>query len=142
MFDRIVSIVMCAAGLGIYYGAALMPKPLFAGQLGPGIFPKFVGALIAIVSAFLFMETRKKESADNQWDRTLTFVLIVLVLFVGLFHVLGFVLCSLLQIVVLGRVLGFSNKWVLGVVSVLFPLFFYFLFSWLGINLPNGILPF
>jgi len=138
VFDRIVSIVMFLIGAAVVYFSQQMPKPIFAGQLGPGVFPTGIGLAMMFVSGLLFWESRKKANEDEQreWDKSLLYSIALLVLYVILFKPLGFIISSCFLILAMGWTLG-ARKWIpLLAVSILFPGTVYLLFTQLGIALP------
>lgn len=129
---------MFLIGAAVVYFSQQMPKPIFAGQLGPGVFPTGIGLAIILVSGFLFWESRKKANKDEQreWDKSILFSIGLLVLYVILFKPLGFIISSCLFILAMGWTLG-ARKWIpLLALSILFPGTVYLLFTQLGIMLP------
>lgn len=138
MFDRIVSLAMFGTGAATIYFAQQMPKPIFAGQLGPGVFPTGIGITMMFVSILLFLESRKKaeEKEKREWDKSLLLTVALLILYVILFKPFGFIFSSFLLILAMGWNLG-ARKWVpLLSVSIIFPGAIYLLFTQLGITLP------
>lgn len=138
MFDRVVSLAMFLTGASAVYFAQQMPKPVFAGHLGPGVFPAGIGIAMMFVSILLFLESRKKadEKEKREWDKNLLYSVALLVFYVILFKPVGFVISSFFLIIVMGWTLG-ARKWIpLLAVSIIFPASVYFLFTQLGIALP------
>jgi putative tricarboxylic transport membrane protein len=137
---------MLAIGAFAVYNSTQMPKSLFAGQLGSGVFPMLVGCGIVIVSVLLFIETlkqgKRQDEGEKGWDLTMWLSLGTLVLYVVTFEVLGFILSSALLIFLIGLILKGKKRVTLTCISVIFPAVIYFTFQELGINLPAGILPF
>lgn len=156
VFDRYVSGFTFLLGLLVIVYSMLLPKPIFAGQMGPGIFPTGIGALIVIVSVVLFRESGEKSrteaseqpTSDQQvtteklFNRHLLFVIGALIIYILLFQILGFVISSMALILALGLLLG-ARKWIpLTLISVLFPTALFLLFGVLGVELPAGIMHF
>lgn len=146
MFDRIVALVMLAIGAFAIYNSSQMPKSLFAGQLGSGVFPMLIGWGIVIVSILLFIESlkqgKRQDEGEKGWDLTMWLSLGALVLYVATFEFLGFILSSAILIFLIGLILKGKKRVTLTCISVIFPAAIYFMFQELGINLPAGILPF
>lgn len=142
MFDRVVSLAFLFIGAGTIYHALQMPKPVFAGQIGPGVFPLGIGVLIVIISFLLFLEQRKNASAykpgKKGWKVEFPMWISVAYIlgFILILKIAGFVLSSFLLILLLGWQLG-ARKWIpLSLTALLFPGAIYLLFTQLGIVLP------
>ncbi len=156
VFDRYVSGFTFLLGLLVIIYSMVLPKPIFAGQMGPGIFPTGIGVLIVIVSAVLFRESGRKSrtgtsdqptseqqvTKEKLFNRHLLTVIAALIIYILLFQILGFVISSMAMILALGWLLG-ARKWIpLTLISVLFPTALFLLFGMLGVELPAGIVHF
>ncbi len=115
-----------------------------AGRLGPGFFPRFIGASLVLVLAYsLFADLRGKPSEgaiSPNWRTAAVFALLCAV-FVALLNLLGGLLA---MVAFMAGSLGYLNR---GralqnlLVSILLPLAMYLVFSvWLKATLPRGLL--
>jgi putative tricarboxylic transport membrane protein len=148
MFDRVVSISMLLVGISTVFSSDRLPKPIFGGQLGPGVFPKIIGVCIVIVSILLAIENQKQKVKKTEvkadimhWERNLWISVGSIVIYLLVFKSIGFILSGFLLICALGYLLG-ARKWLtLLSISILFPAAIYFGFEALGISLPPGLIP-
>jgi len=137
--------------LGIFVSAYSYLK-LGLGKLhtpGPGMMPFLLGLLFSIISFYLLVNSLFKRSME---DKTITEeqgqinsrkVILVLasLFFYGLFlETLGFLIVTLITMTILFWTMGFVRWRSLGVASCLTVLVTYFLFTYLGVRFPAGIL--
>ena len=137
--------------LGIFVSAYSYFK-LGLGKLhnpGPGLMPFFLGLLFSIISFYLlinslFKRDRKEEILkEEQWQINFRNVILVLaaLFFYGLFlETLGFLIVTLITMTILFWTMGLTRWRPLGVASCLTVLVTYFLFTYLGVRFPAGIL--
>lgn len=112
--------------------------------------PKVLGFLLIILSVFLFLS--KDSETEEQKERRkipkkevgmLLGVAGFILLYIMLLEVLGFIVVTALFIYFCSWFLGYKNHIANGLVSVLFPVILYLMFTeLLKMNLPSGILPF
>jgi len=137
--------------LGIFVSAYSYLK-LGLGKLhtpGPGMMPFLLGLLFSIISFYLLVNSLFKRSME---DKTITEeqgqinsrkVILVLasLFFYGLFlETLGYLIVTLITMTILFWTMGFVRWRSLGVASCLTVLVTYFLFTYLGVRFPAGIL--
>ena len=137
--------------LGIFVSAYSYLK-LGLGKLhtpGPGMMPFLLGLLFSIISFYLLVNSLFKRSME---DKTITEeqgqinsrkVILVLasLFFYGLFlETLGFLIVTLITMTILFWTMGLVRWRSLGVASCLTVLVTYFLFTYLGVRFPAGIL--
>jgi putative tricarboxylic transport membrane protein len=115
---------------------------------GPGLMPFLLGCFLFLLSlcflvTFLYKKMGwervvKEEQGQINFGR-LGLVLASLFVYPLLFETLGFLITTLLILIILFR--GMNNRWyAVLIASVLTVLVSYFLFTYLGIRFPKGIL--
>ncbi|WLR61410.1 tripartite tricarboxylate transporter TctB family protein [Guptibacillus hwajinpoensis] len=109
--------------------------------------PKGLGILLAALSILLFIlnPTEDRKKSDIKKDEVLMLVAVASLIFVYilLFELLGFVIVTILFLLVTSRMLGYTKWKTLIAVSIGFTLILYFSFNYLlQIYLPQGLLPF
>lgn len=139
--------------LALLFGAAWYTYTAFAelnylssaGRLGPGFFPRIIGAsLVALCAYSFFIDLRREplEGGISPFWRTVAVVALLSAVFVGLLDVIGGLLS---MIVFMFGALAFLNRGRAlqsALVAILLPLAMYLMFSvWLKATLPRGLLP-
>ena len=109
--------------------------------------PKGLGFLLAGLSILLFIQNpvKDRKKSDLKKDEVLMLLAVAGLIFVYilLFELLGFVVVTILFLLVTSRMLGYTKWKSLISVSIGFTLVLYFSFNYLlQIYLPQGILPF
>lgn len=109
--------------------------------------PKGLGFLLAALSILLFIQNpvhdRKKSNMKKDEVLMLLAVAGLIFVYILLFELLGFVVVTILFLLVTSRLLGYTKWKSLIAVAVGFTLVLYFSFNYLlQIYLPQGILPF
>lgn len=113
------------------------------------VIPKALGVLLFVLSVLLFFEKERTEQKEEEphiprgeW-KVLMHVLFMVIGYIVLFPVLGFVIATALFIFICTRYLGYPKHGVNAAVSIAFPIILYISFNYLlKMNLPNGFLPF
>lgn len=135
---------------GAYFTAVAFELPYFQRITpGPGFFPRWVGGAFTVLAALLFVNTlRNHEPLEGGWpDRagwlnvgvTTAFLAVSILLF----ERLGYVVATMILMLVTMAVLGRHRLPVLVGVSAFTSVGTYLLFSsWLRVPLPRGILGF
>jgi putative tricarboxylic transport membrane protein len=146
-----IYVILFWLALGIFVSAYSYFK-LGLGKLhnpGPGLMPFLLGLLFSIISFYLLMSSLfkrdKEEETLKEEQRQIYFRKVILVLaslfFYGLFlETLGFLIVTLITMTILFWTMGFVRWRSLGVASCLTVLVTYFLFTYLGVRFPAGIL--
>jgi putative tricarboxylic transport membrane protein len=144
-----VSIVLLV--LAIVYLILAFQLPSFAyTNIDADVVPKGLGFLLVALSIGLFFakesETEEQKARRNIPKKDIGALLAVFAfvfLYIFFLEILGFVVTTAIFIFGCSWFLGYKKNVVNALVSVLFPLVMYLLFtSFLQINLPQGILPF
>jgi putative tricarboxylic transport membrane protein len=114
------------------------------------VLPKGLGYLLVLLSLILFLQNRpeteeqkQKRKLEKQEVIILLSILGIVLLYIFLLETVGFVINTIVFLIITTRVLGYV-KWRTNiVVSVLFTLILYISFNYLlQIYLPQGFLPF
>lgn len=113
---------------------------------GPGFFPFWVSLVVGVLAVVLFLHERRKELVRHVSPLfkgknlgNVIYAYVFLFGYVGLFHEIGFLLCSVLFTGLCLKVLG-AKKWNIVVwFSISVAVFSYVVFDhWLGIPFPKG----
>ena len=148
--DKMSALVWLGVALGICFGSVR----LHLGDLhkpGPGLFPFLAGAILGILSFFVFLQSfkglpgneRKAFWSNPQRGLKIIYITIALILYAIGMNYLGFIFGTILFLVFNLRSI-YPQRWsVVLVVSTLAALFSYGIFQyWLGVPLPGGIFGF
>ena len=153
-FDKFSPNLLCGIisilfGIFIYYKIPTeVEKPvLIFGQSSSEIDPQIVPTIVALMFLIFGLYTvlyEKDSKISNSWPTVTKNILInisatilCLILYSILFQYLGFVISSVLLILSLGTFMGNVNLKYITVISILFPLFIFFLF----VNIMHVFLP-
>lgn len=134
--------LLLAAGYS-YVALADLPYLSSAGRLGPGFFPRIIGAALVLLCAWsLAVELRRpsREPLSRHWRTTVAVAALSAALVAGL-EVLGGVLAMVAfmaaALFTLNRGRALQNV----LVALLLPLALYLIFRvWLNASLPRGLL--
>ncbi|MCG1009655.1 tripartite tricarboxylate transporter TctB family protein [Salinicoccus sp. ID82-1] len=146
--QRISLVLLAIAGAYLYFTYNL---PAYAyTQIDADMVPKGLGWLLVLLSIMLFFardsETEEQRERRNIPRKEVLALLIVTgmtLLYIFLLEMLGFVLVTALFIFFCSWFLGYRQFITNAVVSIIFPVILYMLFTqFLRIDLPQGLLPF
>lgn len=143
----VMSLGVVAFAISVMVQAADVGAKWVDGQAGPGFFPFWLGALLAICAMIILAQVLRSSSTAQKFfhDRTgLTSVLKVTITAAGLLvltYFIGFRLASIAYLFVYLRFIG-KHRWPAVIaMSVLIPVTGYYLFEdILQIALPRGII--
>lgn len=150
MKRSLLVVALLLVAFGAYFTAVAFELPYFQRITpGPGFFPRWIGGLFTVLAALLLVNTlRSHEPLEGGWPDRAGWLNVgataaVLALSILLFDRLGYVLATMLVMLVMMAVLG-RHRWpVLLGVSAATSVSTYVLFStWLRVPLPRGILGF
>jgi putative tricarboxylic transport membrane protein len=152
--DKIIFAVTLLLAAVYFYFTAQIPSLEIGDPLGPKAFPRLLGIGLLITSAVLFLEIMRARKAPTRPDPTaepeeppqwplLGGVVVWTGAYFAAFTTLGFVLSTTLYLIVMTAWFN-RGRWLMNVsTSVLFSVLIYLMFSkLLGVNLPQGWLPF
>jgi hypothetical protein len=143
--------IAVAFWMGLAFFSMILSCQLGLGKFndpGAGLMPFLISLLLFLVSAFLlitffgkksqkFEKAREEQGRPNLWRVGL--VGASLFAYALLFERLGYITATLLLLILLFKSLGFKWRFVL-INSLLSVMITYFLFTYLGIRFPMGIL--
>jgi len=146
-YNRICSILFLVLALIVIWQSLLMPIGRL-GKPGPGFLPLGVGLILALLSAFLWIEAGLRKSAlvqvqfligEGRWPGVLLTVG-SLSAYALLMEFLGFIICTLLLLFFLFRFVG-NQKWGLVLTeTILVTLLTHLIFKvGLKVQLPGGL---
>jgi hypothetical protein len=115
------------------------------GQPGPGLYPFFVGAAIAVFSLFIFIaelrSATRKPPLDKAGASTLALMTLTFCLWIVAMPLLGYVIVTLLATYAFCKIMKLEGWRMPLAVSAGTALFIYALFDlWLYVDLPRGLL--
>jgi putative tricarboxylic transport membrane protein len=139
-FDLVLllaGVVIVVVSLG--YGFGTLARP------GPGLYPAFLGAGIAVFALFLLIATLRssvhKVLLDQRGVVTLVLLTATMCLWIVAMPLLGYVIVTLLATLALCKIMLLEGWRKPLAVSIGTALFIYLMFDhWLYIDLPRGIL--
>jgi hypothetical protein len=113
------------------------------GRLGPGFFPRIIGASLTVLAAWsLYADRARAAEPLSEFWRTLAVVVGLSAAFVLLLDVIGGLLS---MIAFMAATLAFLNRgrhWQNALLALVLPIGFYLLFRvWLNAAVPRGMLP-
>jgi len=114
-------------------------------QPGPGLYPFFIGAAIAVFSLFILLSELRSGTSERVLDKagawTLALMTLTFCLWIVAMPLLGYVVVSLLATYAFCKIMKLEGWRKPLAVSAGTALFIYALFDyWLYIDLPRGIL--
>ena len=133
----ILGIVIAVVSWGYGFGSFARP--------GPGLYPFFIGAAIALFAFFILLAELRSDTAKPVLDKegavTLILMTVTFCLWIVVMPLLGYVLVTLAAAYAFCKIMKLEGWWKPLAVSGGTALFIYLLFDyWLYIDLPRGIL--
>lgn len=115
------------------------------GRPGPGLYPFFIGAVIALIAFFVLVSNLRSATAkpvlDQEGAITLILMTATFCLWIVAMPLLGYVAVTLLTAFAFCKIMKLEGWWKPLAVSGTTTLFIYLLFDyWMYIDLPRGIL--
>ena len=151
MIDRIIGALMLLLAAIYLYATAQIPTLEIGDPLGPKAFPILLGIALILAAILLLIETLKTGSApaagaapeDRRHLWLIGGVTLWTALYFGVFDRAGYLVSTVVYLLVLTAVFN-RGKWLANVLtSVLFAVGSYVLFvKILGVTLPTGVLSF
>jgi putative tricarboxylic transport membrane protein len=147
--DRIISLILLVFA-GVYLALSYRLPAFPYAIIDSDVLPKGLGYLLIILAIVLFLQAKddtdedKKRRYVKKEDVVILFsVLASLLVYIFLLEPVGFLLSTILFLLVIPFVLGFKKKVTTVLVAFLFSGVMYYSFNYLlNITLPQGILPF
>lgn len=144
-----VSLVLLAIGVFYLIFAYQIPSYQYT-EVDADAIPKILGYLLVFLSVLLFFskdsETKEQKEKRNIPKKEIAMLLGVagfILLYIMFLEALGFIIVTACFIYFCSWFLGYKNHLANGLVSILFPVILYLMFTeLLQMNLPSGILPF
>nr|MDH3163049.1 tripartite tricarboxylate transporter TctB family protein [Bacillus licheniformis] len=112
--------------------------------------PKSLGILLLILGIFLFFEKDQKDTTvkklfqpQKKDVKVMMLCVVSLLIYISVLEFIGFLLSTVMSLLVLPAVLGYRNWKTVAIVSLVFSKTIYFSFNYvLNIMLPQGVMPF
>ena len=136
------ALLLFAGGYG-YVAFAELSYLSSAGRLGPGFFPRIIGAALVVLCAYsLYADRRSTSGAPSPYLRTLAAVVGLSAAFVLALELIGGLLS---MVAFMAAALAFLNRGRYlqnALIALLLPIGIYLLFRvWLNAAMPQGLLP-
>ncbi|GLO67955.1 tripartite tricarboxylate transporter TctB family protein [Oceanobacillus kimchii] len=147
--NRGISLVLIIISVGYLIMAYQLPAYIFV-PVDSDLVPKLLGYALLLLAIFFFF-AKDTDTEDQKKNRVipkkevfmLLGVLAMILLYITILEVIGFVIMTSVFIIVSSRFLGYKNWTVLILTALLFSIGAYSLFNYaLAIRLPAGFLPF
>ncbi|SFB21660.1 putative tricarboxylic transport membrane protein [Lentibacillus halodurans] len=146
--NRKISLILIALAIGYLILSYQLPPYPFV-PVDSDLMPKALGYLLIILSIVLFFsgnnDAEKETKVDSRSASEMFLLLMVtalVILYISLLEIIGFVITTVFFIFICSLVLGYKNYKVNITVSILFPVVLFYIFNYLlQIRLPSGILP-
>jgi hypothetical protein len=121
-----------------------LPMMVESNQIGPGFFPRIIGAMLIAASLYAlvrdFREPADDDVSSDHWG-TVALVTAIMIAFVAMLSVLGALVAMVLFMFVTLYVLNREGMITNVLLSILLPVSLYLLFDvWLNTTLPRGII--
>lgn len=151
--DRIIFVLTLVLAAVYFYATAQIPTLEIGDPLGPKAFPRLLGIGLLITAGLLFLEIWRARKAPSEQaepaadsNKPLWGLLGVIVVWTGIyfavFQPLGYILATTAYLLALMAYFN-RGKWMANVLTcVLFSVVSYLMFKYLGVSLPQGVLPF
>lgn len=146
LFKTVFSIIALSLGIIIIISSFFLGISHARFDIGPAVYPRILGVLMAIFSVIMFVEAFV---CDNKQEETKIFSVKLLIIMVGmlvyglLLRPLGFILTTAIAIAIMMITMGVRRKRLIISFSLIFPMAIYFGFSLvLRVPLPMGVLAF
>lgn len=109
---------------------------------GPAAYPQFVLALLAVCAIGIIITPDDKDTDSQRRDwRIVVAVLAVIGLYIALLGTIGYILATVIFVLIMTFLSGERRWWLLGAYSLGIALALYFVFSnYLSIALPMGFI--
>lgn len=137
--------VLLLAGGYTWFAFAELAWLSSAGRLGPGYFPRLIGAALVVLCAWSLADALRRgtrEPIPEFWRVTAVLALLS-ALFVAALDLLGGLVSMVVYMAAALAVLNRRRHWQNALLAVLLPLALYLLFRvWLNAAVPRGLLPF
>jgi putative tricarboxylic transport membrane protein len=152
MSNCIIAIFLILLAVVYFYATSQIPSYEVGDPLGAKVFPTLLGIGLVLAALLLLFETYKTKSRENSEKereskkerRHLVIVGSVVcwtIIFIILLEYLGFLLSSMVYLIVFMTCLNSKKVWLHMGVSVVFSVALYILLAkGLGVTLPKGIL--
>lgn len=144
-----LALIFAALACTMIYLSFQLPEYAFV-PVDSDMMPKLLGITLLILSIIFYFskdtdteEQKAKRNIPRQEAYMLLSILGIVLIYITILEHIGFVISTILFILVSSRLLGFK-RWMINILtSIVFSLGVYYLFNeLLAIILPSGILPF
>jgi putative tricarboxylic transport membrane protein len=146
-YDRICSLLCLIIAAIVIWQSAVIPMGR-VNKPGPGFLPFWVAVILALLSAFLWMEAGLRKapsvpvqflSGEGRWPSVLL-TAVSLLAYAFLIETLGFIISTLILLFFLFRFVGNQKWWVVFTETVLVTLVTHLIFKvGLKVQLPAGL---
>ncbi len=154
MTDRIILAGILVLAAVYFWATSQIPTLEIGDPLGPKAFPRLLGVGLLITAAMLLAEIirdRKAqkpavaaETASGGSTGVIVLAVVVTAIFFVSFETLGYVLSVAAYLLIMMNYFNKRGRWLINsLTAVIYAVGSYFIFTKaLGVNLPQGVLPF
>ncbi|MFN2747129.1 MULTISPECIES: tripartite tricarboxylate transporter TctB family protein [Bacillus] len=147
--NRGVSVVVLAVA-AVYLALSFNLESYPYAVIDADVLPKSLGVVLVILGICLFFEKDKKDTEakklfqlKKQDVKVMVFCVASLIIYITVLEIIGFLLSTVLLLIVLPAVLGYRKWKTAAAVSLIFSSAIYVSFHYLlNIMLPQGVMPF
>lgn len=140
-FDRYSSIIFLVLGIGFIFESSKISQSAYGSNVGPDIFPKFLGIILILLSCRLFYETFKYANKEKRKDildyKKFLIIFVSAILYVVLLETIGYVITTFLFLLISFQTMEKGSWLKTLLISGVFSYGIYFLF----VEVLEGTLP-
>ncbi|WP_442595715.1 tripartite tricarboxylate transporter TctB family protein [Neobacillus sp. D3-1R] len=134
-FDRIAAVMFLAVGVLFIMGSSHISSSSYGSQVGPNIFPLFLGIILSILSVRLFYETFQKGKQEGEKEKLqykpFLIIFIATLLYILTLETIGYVITTFVFLFVCFQTME-RSKWLTSlVISACFSGLVYYLYVYL-----------
>ena len=140
-FDRYSSIIFLLLGILFIFESSKISQSAYGSNVGPDIFPKFLGMILILLSCRLFYETFKYANKEKRKEildyKKFLIILVSAILYIVLLETIGYVIMTFLFLAISFQVMEKGGWLKTLLISAAFSYGVYFLF----VEVLDGTLP-
>ncbi|HLO12062.1 MAG TPA: tripartite tricarboxylate transporter TctB family protein [Pseudoneobacillus sp.] len=141
-FDRVAAVLFLTVGILFIIGSNQISSSSYGSQVGPNIFPLFLGIILALLSVRLFYETFSNGSKQNENKEKLQYkpfiiIFVATLLYITTLETIGYIITTFIFLFVCFQTME-RSKWLSSfLISICFSGLVYYLY----VNILKGTLP-
>lgn len=140
-FDRFAAAMFLTVAVLFIFGSTQLSSSSYGSEVGPNIFPLFLGIILALLSIRLFYETfqnQKQESNEGKLQyKPFLIIFVATLLYILTLEMLGYIITTFLFLLVCFQTMERTKLYTSLIVSALFSAAVYYLY----VHVLKGTLP-